>query len=144
MDFMVKIPKRKPNIEIQIQAMKAKFPKFKYKKLGQNKVLFNGFLQAKLEMPKYQVSLLYNGNCRPEVKVISPKLKENAPHVFDSGNLCLYHSKNYHWSCNKLIAKQIMQWTIAWLYFYEIWKDCGIWYGPEVEHNIKKIEANGE
>ena len=31
-----------------------------------------------------------------------------------------------------------MDWTIAWIYFYEVWLETNIWYGPEVPHNNNK------
>ena len=31
-----------------------------------------------------------------------------------------------------------MDWTIAWIYFYEVWLETKIWYGPEASHNNKK------
>ena len=33
-----------------------------------------------------------------------------------------------------LIARYIVPWAAAWLYFYEVWLDLGVWLGPEVPH----------
>jgi len=67
------------------------------------------------------------------------------PHFYkESQTLCLYHPKNYHWTKEKLIAKDIVPWTAAWIYFYEIWLQKGVWYGPEaeLEENLLKAEIN--
>lgn len=135
-DFMGMIQKNRGNIWIQIQAMKSKYPQFKSKIVGNNTVIFTGDMTIKPEMPKYRVSITYNGNSRAKVKVITPQIDDNAPHTFSDGSLCLYHNDNYHWNAKKLIASDIIQWTVAWIYFYEVWKDCGVWLGPEAEHNI--------
>lgn len=127
----------------QIGAMKSKYPQFKSKRIG-DKVVFTGELFIKPELPQYTVSIEYNGNNRPKVKVISPDLVEKPPHTFSDKSLCLYHSSNFNWSAEKLIAKQIMDWTIEWIYFYEYWLQTGNWIGPEVPHNNidKKDEQN--
>ena len=117
--------------------MKSKFPQFKSQKKGNN-IVFTGNLFIKPELPVYNVSVEYRGNLQPIVKVNSPILVDNPPHTFSNKNLCLYHSDNFKWHGDKLIAKEIMQWTIAWIYFYEYWLQTGKWIGPEVSHNSDK------
>lgn len=117
--------------------MRSKFPQFQSKQIGDN-IIFKGDLFVKPELPIYTISIKYQGNKRPIVKIISPKLVENPPHTFADKSLCLYHSKNFKWNANKLIAKEIMQWTIAWIYFYEYWLQTGKWAAPEVFHNTEK------
>lgn len=129
--------KKKANPLNQIGAMKSKFPQFKSKQKGDN-IVFTGDLFIKPELPVYNVSIEYKGNLRPTVKVISPALVEKPPHTFADKSLCLYHSDNFKWSSDKLIAKEIMHWTIAWIYFYEYWLQTGKWIGPEVSHNTEK------
>lgn len=128
-----------PNIQIQIDAMKAKFPEFRctYK---DGKLIFIGELLIKPELPIYKVSVEYRGNLRPLVHVISPTLVADAKHVHADGSLCLYHPDNFNWHGKKLIANEIMQWTIAWIYFHEYWLQSGEWIGPEVPHT--KINEN--
>jgi len=129
--------KKKANPLVQIEAMKSKFPQFKSQKKGNN-IVFTGNLFIKPELPVYNVSVEYRGNLQPIVKVNSPILVDNPPHTFSNKNLCLYHSDNFKWHGDKLIAKEIMQWTIAWIYFYEYWLQTGKWIGPEVSHNSDK------
>lgn len=124
----------KPNPFVQIGAMKSKYPQFKSKRFG-DKVVFTGELFIRPELPKYTISIEYDGNIRPKVTVISPVLVEKPPHTFSDKSLCLYHSKNFCWDAKKLVAKQIMDWTIEWIYFYEYWLQTGTWIGPEVPHN---------
>ena len=126
--------KKQANPLKQIEAMKSRFPQFQSKKKDDN-IVFIGDLFVKPELPIYRVSVEYKGNLRPTVKVVSPALVEDPPHTFDDNSLCLYHSKNFKWNANKLIAKEIMQWTIAWIYFYEYWLQTGEWIAPEVPHN---------
>ena len=130
--------KRKGNIYAQIGAMNSKFPQMKSKITGKNTVLFTGEVMIKPELPKYEISVEYRGNLSPRVKVIKPKLVEKPPHFYhNTKTLCLYHPKDFKWNANKIIAKEIMSWTIAWLYFYECWLQTDVWYGPEVEHNYE-------
>lgn len=134
--------KTKPlNPEVQIGAMHKRYPHFKAKKLGEGKIEFIGELQVKPELPVYTVSIIYRGNSNPIVKVLNPELVAEPPHIYKkSRTLCLYHPANYHWSGEKLIAKEIVSWTAAWIYFYEVWLQQGKWYGPEAAHTTPKIQ----
>ncbi|MBE9469117.1 MAG: hypothetical protein IMY72_12465 [Bacteroidetes bacterium] len=117
----------------------------KFKKTGLNSVLFTGAVFIKSELPTYKISAEYRGNLSPKVKVLEPKLVEKPPHFYqNTKTLCLYHTDNFKWNANKLIAKEIMSWTIAWLYFYECWLQTNEWYGPAVAHSNrkKKIEKD--
>lgn len=118
---------------IQIQAMKSKYPNFVCKKKD-GEFIFTGDLMIKPELPVYNVSVHYRFNRRPLVYVNNPQLVEHCPHRYSDKSLCLYHSENYKWNADKLIAGNIMQWTIAWCYFYEAWLQTGTWFGPEVPH----------
>jgi hypothetical protein len=130
--------KKKANPLVQIGAMKSKFPQFRSQQRGGN-IVFTGDLFIKPELPVYNVSVEYRENLRPVVKVNSPALVDKPPHFYHSDkSLCLYHSDNFKWSTDKLIAKEIMQWTIAWIYFYEYWLQTGKWIAPEVSHNSDK------
>jgi len=124
----------------QIEVMKRMYPQFKAKRKGPIEVEFFGILSVKPSLPDYSVSLLYRGDLSPIVKVLDPKLVESPPHFYkNTGSLCLYHPDNYSWGSGKIIAKNIISWTASWIYFYEIWLQKGIWYGPEVQHsNLKR------
>lgn len=131
---MGKIPNRhRGNESIQIGAMKSKFPNFSCKKKN-GELVFTGDLMIKPELPIYNVSVHYRFNSSPKVFVNSPQLDDKCPHRYSDDSLCLYHRDNFKWNANKLIATTIMQWTIAWIYFYEAWLQTGEWFGPEVPH----------
>ncbi len=126
--------KKHYNSSIQIQAMKSNYPQFKSIIKG-NEIEFIGDLTVKPEFPTYTVSITYRGDLRPLVRIINPKLVENPKHYYQSTkSLCLYHPKDYTWSRGKLIAKDIVPWTAGWIYFYEVWLETDVWYGPEAEH----------
>lgn len=125
--------------------MKSRYPQFKTKKRGQYDIEFIGDLVVKPVFPVYTVSINYRGDLRPLVKIIKPELVKDPPHFYkESRSLCLYHPKNFHWTKEKLIAKDIVSWTAAWIYFYEVWQQKGVWYGPEAEHeeDLLKLESN--
>lgn len=131
--------KKKPlNPVVQIGAMKSRFPDFRSKHKDGN-IVFTGDLVIKPELPIYNVSVEYRGNSRPLVRVNSPTLVDDPPHFYHSTkSLCLYRPADFKWNGEKLIAKEIMQWTIAWIYFYEYWLQTGEWIGPEAAHNTDK------
>ena len=131
------------NLEIQIGAMRNLYPGFQALRKSVTEVLFRGNLLVKPEMPVYKVSVLYRGSKSPLVKVIKPELVDNAPHIYPgSSTLCLYHPRNYKWKRENLVAREIMGWTTAWIYFYEVWLQKGKWYGPEAPHDIEKKQEN--
>lgn len=128
---------QQPNILTQIGAMKSKYPQFHSTVKGVC-VTFTGELMVKPELPIYTVSVEYRGDQKPLVHIISPSLVENAKHTYSDKSLCLYHPDNFNWHSSRLVAKEIMQWTIAWIYFYEYWLQSGEWIGPEVSHSKEK------
>ena len=129
-----------PNMEKQIGAMRSMYPSFRAIKKD-NKLIFVGLLQVREDLPEYKVRIEYNGSLDPYVFVDRPKLVDNAPHVYRATKrLCLYHPANYNWNADKLIAKDIVPWTAAWIYFYEYWLRTGEWVGPEAPHGKVKVE----
>lgn len=129
---------------IQEQSMKIHYPEFTKYRNSEGNLVFRGYLQPKEEMPRYEVSIEYRQDSMPRVYVLNPVLKEDAPHTYRSlgGCLCLYKPSNFSWTADKPISNYIVRWTACWLYFYEVWKDLGVWYGPEASHeNNKSKEA---
>ncbi|MDX2001357.1 MAG: hypothetical protein SFW35_02940 [Chitinophagales bacterium] len=126
------------NPETQVLSMRSSYPDFKCNKKGLA-MEFTGILRVMPELPEYTVTVIYDLDKRPKVYIRAPQLLENAPHLYPDGTLCLYHPDNYHWTREKLIAKEIMSWTAAWIYFYEVWLETGKWFGPEVNHQNPKI-----
>ncbi len=144
---MGKIPNHhRGNEFIQIQAMKSKYPNFSCKK-KEGELIFTGDLLIMPELPIYNVSVHYRFRLPPKVFVNSPQLEENCPHRYSDDSLCLYHRDNFKWNADKLVATMIMQWTIAWIYFYEAWLQTDEWFGPEVPHGNtgrKEVEKDNK
>lgn len=136
--IMVVFQKIKPyNTNIQVQAMRIRYPQFKAVKNKNGSIVFTGTLQVKPELPVYTLKIIYKGNLRPQVFILNPLPDPMAPHIFsDSKSLCLYHQKDYKWNKTKLIATDIMGWVAGWIYFYEYWLQSEDWIGPEVSHDI--------
>ena len=115
---------------IQDGHIRALFPQFNRCRRGGGRAIWRGTLQPQKSSPLYQIEIQYRHKKVPKVRVLSPKLAPNAPHLYKDGSLCLYWPKEWQWNANELIAKTILPWTASWLFFYELWLDCGIWFGP--------------
>jgi len=127
------------NSDIQIWAMKQRYPSFKAKRRDKYDIEFVGEIVVSPVLPTYKISINYRGSAAPVVKVIYPQLVTNPPHFYKTKQaLCLYHPSNFNWTKEKLIAHEILEWTAAWIYFYEVWLQTGIWYGPEAKHNVNE------
>lgn len=132
--------KHNQNVARQINAMRTLYSGFQAVQTD-TELSFVGTLQVRDDLPEYKIKIRYRGSLSPYVTVLSPKLVENPPHVYPEGKrLCLYHPDNYRWTINKLIAKEIVPWTAAWIYFYEYWLRTGEWIGPEAPHGTSKEE----
>ena len=119
--------------------MKSQYPHFKHHLNKDGNILFTGKVQPYLTMPVYKISIEYREGLMPKVKVIDPVLIENPPHYYRKRDcLCLYKPENFNWTAAKPISTYIVSWAICWLYFYEVWKETNIWFGPEAEHNDNK------
>ena len=127
----------------QITGMKKMFPQFKANWKHKNDIRFIGELKPRENSPKYKVSIKFRGSLNPQVKVLKPNLVPDPPHIYKSTNtLCLYHPKNLKWHKDRLVAEYIVPLTAAWLYFYEVWLETDIWYGPEVKHGVNEKKPN--
>jgi hypothetical protein len=140
--------KRKINItsptynyrQIQIAKMKASYPHFRSYVAG-GRLFFVGKIQASYEMPEYEIRIEYRFDKMPKVKVLAPILVSNCPHYYKKEDcICLYKPENFKWSASISLADYIVSWTTCWLYFYDIWKDCGKWLGPEALHEGNKLK----
>jgi hypothetical protein len=116
------------------------FPQFRRRNSGQPTTgIWIGMLQPSVESPKYVLRIIYALNKHPSVDVLNPKIRDNAPHRFADGSLCLYYPDDGDWNPHAFIARTIIPWASSWLYFYEHWLKSGIWLGSEAPHHtIKK------
>ncbi len=115
-----------------------RFPQFKFFRNG-NGLKWIGELQSTNCSKKYKIEIIYRGKKTPKVFILAPKLESNAPHTFSDGSLCLCHPNDNSWKQNDLISCTIIPWVAEWIYFYEVWKDTGIWFGREASHKGKKL-----
>lgn len=89
--------------------MKSKYPDMLVKNKGITTVAFEGDVMLKPELQIYKIRIEYRGNLSPHVKIIEPKLVANPPHYYKSTErLCLYHSEDFKWNANKLVAKEVI------------------------------------
>lgn len=139
-----KMPKPREAAPVSVATQSAciatMFPQFRRRNPGQPTAgIWEGTLQPSVESPKYVLRVVYTLNKHPCVKVISPKIREDAPHRFADGSLCLYYPDDGSWHSQAFIARTIILWAASWLYFYENWLKSGVWLGPEaLHHTIKK------
>ncbi len=123
------------NSDVQVRVMKKYYPQFRAIKRHHNDIEFIGDLRVKSTFPIYTISVRYLGNRSPVVKIINPVLVEDTLHYYKAAKcLCLYHPRDFKWHKERLIAREIMQWTAAWIYFYQVWLEKGKWFGPEAKH----------
>lgn len=134
-----KIKTNTDNINYQIVQMRKLYPQFQYKINTDNwgHVSFTGILKPHELAPEYLVKINYRSWKNPRVYILSPTLVDKPPHFYHkTGTLCLYHPKEFNWNKNLSVAEFIIPWVASWLYFYEAWKEHGVWYGAEAPHDL--------
>jgi hypothetical protein len=105
------------------------FPGFSFRWLA-GEGIWRGSLQPRETSGVYRLELRYRLGGIPRVRVRSPALVANAPHLYPDGTLCLYWPKEWGWRGSCCIAETILPWTALWLYYYELWLDTSRWLGP--------------
>lgn len=126
--------------QIQIVKMKSCYPHFK-SYTDQHRLFFTGVVQPSSTMPQYKIRIEYRKDQMPKVKVMDPALLPNRPHYYKKQDcLCLYKPEDFYWSASLPISEYIVSWATCWLYFYEVWKETGTWYGPEASHEKNNLK----
>ncbi len=83
----------------------------------------------------YTIELLYEFGKTPKVRVIEPEVIEKAPHMYLGGYLCTHYNEWLNWNSTLKISDVILPWVSDWLFYFEIWKATGRWYGePDPRH----------
>jgi hypothetical protein len=121
----------------QQKAMQADFPALTFayaKQRGKHIPTWRGTLQPSETSPVYRVKVCYRFPKTPQVWVLSPSLRPDAPHRYSDSSLCLYYPCDGSWTPHLPLSRTFVPWTALWLAFYEYWLTTGIWYGPEVAH----------
>lgn len=93
-----------------------------------------GFVQPTVVCSRYKIRIEYVKGQNPKVFVLDPTLVCRGdfsfiPHMFDQKSLCLFRSRNRHWTPEMLITHTIVPWAKLWLYYYELWHAIGEWRG---------------
>lgn len=95
---------------------------------------FSGYDTSWIDFSKYRVVVFASKNNEPLIKFVSGTEEGKLPHTYDEGSLCLYHPSEGVWTTKSLLSKDILPLIFTWVYFYEVWKIRGTWYGREFEH----------
>lgn len=125
---------RKQNLTLiqQKYYMGVGYPEFRAN-LGKNSIEWIGAVTPTLMSDTYTVRIFYRIPKRPEVTVLSPELRlatgqEHLPHTFppEWKRLCLHMAPD--WNSEKPVS-WLVPWISLWLYFYEVWRLTGEWFG---------------
>lgn len=123
---------------LNLWKMRRHFPHFTYEHTPTS-VTWIGTLTPRKQ--SYTVRIHYNENEFPVVNVLQPQIPDDAPHIYRHNNnaLCLFYPKvgECEWTCSDYVADTIVPWTALWLYYFEIWKITGTWFGKEAPHEPK-------
>jgi hypothetical protein len=130
------------NLAVQDLNLRHRFPRFTVER-SNGVWTWRGNLQPRPSSPVYQVSIRCRHGGVPIVRVLSPALAPNAPHLYRGGKLCLYWPEEWRWYGDELIAETILPWTASWLFYYELWLDTGKWLGPS-SHAISSPKTESD
>ena len=129
--------RRLVTLAVQDLHIRRQFPGFS-SILRNGRAVWRGKLQPTEVSPVYTVEVRYQLEATPKVRVLSPVLPENAPHLYGDGSLCLYWPEEWRWQQDVILADTILPWTALWLYYYELWLDTGEWLAPSSPHRGSK------
>jgi hypothetical protein len=131
----------------QIVMMRRDFPNFR-ERWHKNRVTWVGHLQPSSLSRLYRIKMIYSLESPPKVRVLVPSLTDEAdreeaiPHLYESGDLCLYHPKKHEWNRQMYLSKTIIPWTSLWLFYYEIWSITGEWLGGGEHPRSRRIRSS--
>ena len=118
----------------QIARIKEFFPEaVSHVKCGKAEVIVH--LKPTMNSEDYTVKLrAKQGRKTVDIFVIHPKVEKmengkRVPHLHADGSLCVYYPKYYEWDYKTPWTETLMPWTSLWLFYYEIWKETGCWFG---------------
>ncbi len=132
------IPARGFDVGVQIAHMRKLFPGMQYSK-SSGGISWTGELQPSEYSDIYTVKIIQHAKSAPKAFVLHPALKDDRPHKYEDGSLCLYYPVEERWRSYWLIAKKFVPWICEYLYFYECWLETGVWFGEEAAHKGAKI-----
>lgn len=119
---------------IQKALIEKYFPCFKCR-LSHRLLQCEGLITPSDHCDTYRIKISYEQYGIPKVQIKDPQIEPSARiHMYSTGNLCLYKPTDNPWTVDDNIHEKIIPWTAEWLVFYELFRICGKWLGPEASH----------
>ena len=104
-------------------------------RLSHRRLVCEGVITPSQECDAYRIVISYTQNGVPRVMIKDPHIEPSAAiHMYNNGDLCLYHPDETPWKPTDNLHEKIIPWTAEWLLFYELYKIYGKWLGPEATH----------
>ena len=107
-------------------------------RVQRQRLVMEGRIQPTALSTEYLVKIEHRADGSPNVWVLDPPIRgredgTRVPHVYrdpdGSERPCVYHPRKGEWKPTDPIAKTIVPWLLAWLFFYEDWLTTGEWRG---------------
>jgi hypothetical protein len=135
---MAMVTPRTVNLGLQFAAIKKALPEAQGRVL-KGELHCDVVLQPTPASRRYTARLTYRHGRAPRVAIIDPPLTlppgaTQLPHVYSSGDLCLYLPRQ--WKESMLLADTILPWTSQWLLYYELWLITGHWLGTGHDYPV--------
>lgn len=105
------------------------YKNFTFQLTGRESVKINGRLQASELQPIYEIEITYTLGKFPKVKILSPAIKDDAPHTFKDNSICTFYPDTKIWNRKMKISDTLIPWICDWIFQYEIWLITGKWNG---------------
>ena len=110
------------------------------------KLVAEGPLQPYAGGTTYTTRVEYDGRLAPKVWIKTPELQprdgEPIPHMYNQERVCCFLPQTDWWR-DIVIADYVPGRVAQWLYFYEIWRASGTWYGggvhPQVNPKVRRL-----
>ena len=119
--------------------MRPRYPQFKMSGHGA-RASWVGQLSSR-PGSSYRIRIAYGAFGRPRVFLLDPPMREDCPHTWGGGEMCVFWPKDPDhpgWQPGSWIADTILPWSQLWLHYYELWLETGEWRGPEHGHTGSK------
>lgn len=116
-----------------IRSVRERFQDWNCERFGNKMVAFRGRFSPTETSTEYDIIVLYKMCHFPQVAILEPEIREDAPHRWPDGTLCLFDTRVPEWDPSKSLGEYIFPWIAEWLLLYELWRETGVWHGPEAD-----------
>jgi hypothetical protein len=119
-------------IRWEIQQAIEHFPNIESYPTTDGGIYIKGLLQTSVGQV-YVIAVTFVGYASemPKVKVITPAVT-HGKHMYQSGHICYMHPS--YWNPAKHDLKFVLFQTAVWLNKHEVYRQKGVWPGPELSH----------